>query len=134
MNNIKFVIIVLIVLFIGYAIGNLFPSSIIQGFNPNKGVPNITGTAALQVKLVNENNQPIQGIEVDVNTEPGPVPLGGRVFTNPDGIASFNILPGHYFIYFNSLTFPDNFKPAEIKQVFVELDKNNETTIVLQNK
>ncbi|MDD5675762.1 MAG: hypothetical protein PHC61_16450 [Chitinivibrionales bacterium] len=134
MNNLKLIVFVLIALLAGYVIGNLFPCSIIQGFNSQKNLENISGNAALSVKILDENNSPLKNIEVDVGTQPGQPPLGGSVYTNESGEANFNIKPGSYFIYFNTVTFPDKFELPESRQIIVEAGFANTATIILKNK
>ncbi len=120
----------------GYIAGNFFPFSRFN-FIPGKS---IAGNAKLEVKLVNETGTPLSKIEVDIGEKSGPPPEGGHVLTDENGIATFNIQPGNYFIFFNTLNFPKNFvnptseSEHQTIQVQVEENKLNEKKIILKAK
>ena len=128
MKNLGLIITVIIALLIGYVIGNIFP------FLPGKS---IEGNAKLEVKLVMDNGTPLSKIEVDVGEKPGPPPTGGFAVTNEKGIATFNIRPGNYVIYYNLSTFPKNLEwPERGPGIKVQVDENkvNEKTIMIKTK
>lgn len=130
----KNIIIFLTIFIIGYAVGNFLP---INSF-PRIGDKGIAGDAKLEVKLMMDNGTPLSNIEVDVGERSGPPPKGGVSVTNNKGIATFNIKPGSYFIYFNSTTFPKNLEwPAqEGPETKIQVEENtvNEKTLIFKTK
>ncbi len=103
MKNLWIAMAILIAFVVGYSAGNLIPFT---GFA--FAGKSIEGTAKLEVKLVLDNGMPIPKIEVDVADKTGPPPKGGVAVTDDNGVATFNIKPGSYVIYFNLGTFPKN--------------------------
>ncbi len=95
--------VILTALLVGYIVGNLVPFT---GFA--FAGKSIEGSAKLEVKLVLDNGTPLSKIEVDVADKTGPPPKGGVAVTSENGVATFNIKPGSYIIYFNLGTFPKN--------------------------
>lgn len=123
------ILVVIIVFLLGYALGNFLPFS---GFGEQgKG---ITGSAKLEVTILMENNKPVANLEVDVAEKPGPPQLGGTAETNENGVATFNIQPGNYFIYFNSGNFPQNLKESSPQQIQISEGSVSKTTIILKSK
>lgn len=132
MKYFGFFIFAALLLTVGYALGNLFPFS---GFS--FAGKSIEGNAKLNVKLVLDNGQPLTKIEVDVGEKTGPPPKGGVAVTNEEGIASFNIKPGDYVIYFNMGTYPKNLDWPEggpETKIQVEENKINEKILILKTK
>lgn len=121
---------VIVVFILGYALGNFLPFS---GFNNNSGT-GIIGSAKLEVAILNENNSPVPDLEVDLAEKPGAPKRGGAVTTNQNGIATFNVQPGNYFIYFNSGNFPQNLKEGEPRSVQVVEGSVNKATVILKSK
>ncbi len=125
-------ILVFIGIFVGYVVGNLFPFT---GFSfPGRS---IEGKAKLEVKLVLDNGTPLSKIEVDVGEKTGPPAKGGVAVTNEQGVASFNIVPGNYVIYFNLGTFPKNLEwPQGGPETKVQVSEGvaNEKTLILKAK
>ncbi len=126
MNKIKIIVFLIIFTGLGYLLGNFFP--FYSGQNSDK---DIQGEVLLEVAVVTEQGNPLPNIEVDVAEKIGPPPLGGTVLTNSQGIASFNLKPGNYFIFFNSNNFPTGFKFPESRPISVEEGISNKQTIVL---
>ncbi len=93
----------------------------------------IEGNTELKVTLFMDNNikNPLPNIEVDVAKKPGQPPKGGVAITNDQGIATFNIKPGSYFIYFNNLTFPKNLSTPEPQSITVVEGAANEKTLLI---
>jgi hypothetical protein len=117
-----------------------YVGAILAGFNlPGAGLiqkNDISGSAVLEVKLVMDNRaqDPLANIEVDVAEEPGPPPEGGVAATNDAGVATFQIKPGSYVVYFNSLSFPENLAIPESKPVTVTKEGPNQVTITVDTK
>lgn len=132
MNKIKLAVILLTVLSVGYVLGNILPFNL-SLFSEQS----IQGTAKLEVKLVLDNGNPLPNIEVDVGERTGPPPKGGVAVTNENGVATFNVKPGSYVIYFNLGTFPKNLDWPEggpETKIQVEENKVNEKTLILKTK
>jgi hypothetical protein len=132
MRNFKTVLAVLTVFLAGYAAGNRLPFT---GFAlPGKS---IEGDVKLEVKLVLDNGQPLTKIEVDVAEKPGPPPKGGVSVTDDYGVASFNVRPGAYVIYFNLGSFPKNLDwPEGGPETKIQVSEGvaNQKTLVLKAK
>lgn len=123
------ILVVITIFLLGYALGNFLPFS---GFGEQE--KGIAGTAKLEVTILAENNKPVANLEVDVAEKPGPPKLGGTAETNENGVATFNIQPGNYFIYFNSGNFPQNLKEGEPRPIQVIEGSVSKTTITLKSK
>lgn len=125
---------VIIVFVVGYAVGNFFPFS---GFGKNAGSEGgigIKGSAKLEVTILDSSSKPVTNLEVDVAEKPGPPLPGGDSLTNQDGVATFNIKPGNYVIFFNSGNFPQNLQESEIQPIQVVEGSVNKKTITLKSK
>jgi len=128
----KILIIIIISLLIGYALGNLIPFS---GFNFLKIFQKgIEGTAKLEITLLMDNGTPLANIEVDVAERPGTPPSGGISYTDENGIAVFNIKPGQYYIFFNSNSFPENLIIPDPEPIQVQEEIINQYTIQVKAK
>ena len=88
----------------------------------------------MEVVLQVENGSPLANIEVDIAEIPGPPLSGGASFTNENGIATFQIEPGDYFIFFNSNNFPEDFNEPEPEAITVKEGSLNKFTIILEVK
>jgi hypothetical protein len=129
------VILVLAVFAVGYALGNLFPwSGFGRGGTAKDAGPGITGSAKLEVTILDENNKPVSNLEVDVAEKPGPPLPGGSSVTNENGVANFSIKAGSYYVYFNSGNFPQNLKEPAVRKIEVSEGSLNEITINLKSK
>lgn len=137
MKILKMLIVPLILIVFGYALGIFFPLikdpqliSKISGFiMPPES---IEGEAVLQVELLIDNGSPLGRIEVDLAEESGPPPEGGISVTDDNGLATFHVKPGSYFVYFNNSNFPENLQIPEPKQVEIKDDNTNLVTIIVE--
>lgn len=132
MSGIRLAVILLLVLVAGYALGSLWPFNL--SWLSSQG---ISGNAQLKVKLMMDNGDPLGNIEVDLGERTGPPAKGGVAVTDENGLATFNVKPGNYVIYFNLGTFPKNLEWPEggpETKVSVEEGKVNEKTITLRTK
>jgi hypothetical protein len=88
----------------------------------------------LQVTVLKDDNTPVANLEVDVAEEPGPPPEGGKTKTDGNGVATFHLKAGIYYIYFNSLGFPTDLKYPQPETIQIQQDIVNKYTIVLKTK
>ena len=114
----------------------LYLGAVYLGFNlpiPSFMEDNIEGDAQLTVTLLMDNNvnDPLANIEVNLAPEPGKPPKGGVALTDDKGVATFNIKPGDYYIYFNELSFPKNLVMPETSAINVAENVTNEKTILV---
>lgn len=128
MKVIKFILLFIVILGLGYALGNLFPVG-----NLLSSKAGIKGNTKLEVKLVDTKGLAVTGVEVDVSDKPGPPLPGGSVKTDTKGVATFNIKQGSYSVFFNTINFPTVYKVPKEVPVTVEEGKINQITITLQN-
>jgi hypothetical protein len=110
--------------------------AIFLGFNLPKPAlmeRGIEGNAELKVTLLMDNNvrNPLPNIEVDLAEKPGQPPKGGVAITNEQGVATFKVKPGSYFIYFNEVSFPKNLSAPEPQAVTVAEGSVNEKTLLV---
>lgn len=132
MKIISKIFIVLIIFCAGYLLGSYFP---LKGFIFMRSVnPSISGRAELQVTVLHPDKTPAVGLEVDIATEIGKVLEGGHVNTDVNGIATFKVKPGNYFIFFNALNFPQDLEYRETPQIEVNEGKTASKVIILQAK
>ena len=126
------IIIFIIILGIGYFLGNYFPFP----FNLPFLQGDVRGETELRVTVLVDNNQPVANLEVDVAEKPGPPPKGGAIETDEKGIATFYLKPGVYYIYFNMKNFRSDLEPLPegSKRIKVESGIINEETIILNSK
>jgi len=82
----------------------------------------------LRVRALSEG-EPIKNLEIDVGKKLGPPPRGGVAYTDENGIATFYLKPGKYYLYFNAANFPKDFEYPEPKEIIVEEGKINEYTV-----
>lgn len=127
MKLLKFILPLLLTFAIGYALGNVFPLGRFK--IEDKG---IQGDAKLTLKFVTTENVPVSDLEIDIAEQPGPPPKGGVAISDKNGAANFSVKPGLYYIYFNSSTFPKNFKQPDLIRMQVDEGKINEKTITLE--
>jgi hypothetical protein len=128
--------IILILLIIGYIIGSYIP---IKGFFRTDSMDEnvdggIIGNAELNVTVLRSDKSPVVDIEVDIAIKPGPPLRGGVVKTDSNGLASFNIKPDTYYIFFNDNNFPADLEYRDMLQVTVEEGKVINRTIILYPK
>jgi len=125
--RIKLILLLIVVFIFGYIAGNIPPLPFFQFFG------NIKGENELRVKILSEG-KPVKNLEVDVAKKPGPPPKGGVAITNENGIATFYLESGKYYVFFNAANFPKNLEYPGPKQIVVEEGKVNEYTINLTPK
>jgi hypothetical protein len=129
-NKIIFSIVIILVFAAGYFLGNIIP------FNFSFGQKNIRGDAELRVLVLRDNNQPVRNLEVDLAEEPGAPPEGGTAETDENGIATFFVKPGIYYIYFNMGNFPGDLQPLEQGSQLAKVESGtiNLETVNLKSK
>ncbi len=130
MKVLKYILVLFIALVVFYV------GAILLGFNLPKPASldkGIEGNAELRVTLLMDNNlkNPLPNIEVDVAEKLGQPLKGGVAITNEQGVATFKVKPGSYYIFFNSGAFPKNLAEPEPQQVTVSEGGTNEKTILV---
>jgi len=115
---------IIFIFILGYLAGNIFPLPFFQFFGK------IKGENELRIKILSEG-KPVKNLEVDVAKKPGPPPKGGVANTDENGIATFYLESGKYYVFFNAANFPKNLEYPAPKQIVVEKGKVNEYTINL---
>ncbi|MFA5413508.1 MAG: hypothetical protein WC348_03135 [Patescibacteria group bacterium] len=104
-------------------------------YQDNQQGPSIKGDAVLRVMVVTDKDEPVKDLEVDVGETAGPPAEGGFVKTDNAGVATFNIKPGKYVIFFNDSNFPTNLEHSDdTPTVEVSQDKPTEQKIILKTK
>lgn len=117
-----------IVLFIaGYLLGSWRPLS---GFIPNPD--NIKGNTELKITILDPAGKPVSNLEVDLSEKNGPPAEGGVQKTDNSGIATFNVKPGHYFVFFNTTNFPEKYQVPRESEIDVIEGQSNGVTILLK--
>lgn len=117
----------------------LYVGAIFAGFNLPKPAfldKSIVGDTELKVTLLMDNNvrNPLDRVEVDLGPKPGPPAKGGVATTDQQGVATFMVKPGDYYIYFNDLTFPKNLSvPQPVAVTVIEGQLNQKTILVTTN-
>jgi len=95
----------------------------------------ISGNNPVLITVVDRNNIPLVGLEVDIGAKPGPPPKGGVATTDENGTAHFSLKAGTYYVYFNSNNFPKEYKePSQFETIEVIDGKIASKTIVLEKK
>lgn len=117
------------ILIVGYLIGSYFP---IRGFFQSSG-PSISGDSTLQVTVLRPDRSPAQNLEVDIGTKAGQVYKGGHELTNAQGVATFNVKPDTYTIFFNASNFPADLRYDETT-VTTQAGQTSSSIIILQPK
>jgi hypothetical protein len=141
MKKVTVILLVIIAVLLGYIAGNMLPLNLgatdQQGaFSlPQFGQKGIEGDAVLQVTLEMEDTaNPLANVEVDLAEEPGPPPVGGTALSDDNGVATFNVKPGNYFVFFNDNNFPKNLEAPEPQAVEVKADEENQIKILISLK
>ncbi|MBI4116716.1 hypothetical protein HY449_03145 [Candidatus Pacearchaeota archaeon] len=96
---------------------------------PESQPQTIKGNETLEILVINQNNLPMQNIEVDLwrAEKPSGPPSAGISTTNEKGIASFKIISGEYLVGFNQINFPKEFAYPDKISVGVNIGMNNKT-------
>jgi hypothetical protein len=128
----KKIIIFIIIFVAGYLLGSFFPLSL----TPSSPQGDIQGDTELRVIVLRDDNQPVPNLEVDVAEKPGQPPLGGTAETDQQGVATFFVKPGTYYIYFNDSNFPSDLQTLEqgSKRIEVREGEINEEIINLKSQ
>ncbi len=141
MKKLILILVAIICLVIGYALGIFFPLTLSSpdqtehSFNlSTTKYEGIQGDSLLKVNLKMDNGQPLQNVEVDLAETPGQPPIGGVALSDENGQAVFNVQPGNYFIFFNDVNFPKNVENPGSTPVEVKKDGINEVEILLTVK
>ncbi len=125
--KLKIVLFLIIGFILGYIVGNITPLAIFQFLGSVRGENELRIIALVEGK-------PINNLEINVGQRLGPPPKGGVVFTNENGIATFYLKAGKYYLYFNAANFPQHLEYPEPRGITVEKGKINEYTINLKPK
>ena len=128
MNKVIAIILIVFGLVAGYLIGSFFP---VKGFF-SANEQGISGNAILKVTVLRPDKKPATNLEVDIATEVGKVLNGGHVNTDSNGVATFKIKPGTYYIFFNANNFPKNLLYKDVPPVLVTESSTAAETIILQ--
>jgi len=132
MRFIKFFLVAICFLLVGYLIGNFFPAKFLQFSQPEE---EIATESELEVKILLEDGTPIPNLEVDIDSKVPPSVTSMLITeTDENGIAKFTLKPGKYFIFFNALNFPEDLENPFPKQIEVKKEIVNETVITLKKK
>lgn len=124
-----FVAIVLVFFIAGYLLGSYKPINSIF-----IGKDSIKGSAELKVTVKDSLQKPVVDLEVDVASKNEPPTADGIKRTDINGVATFNLKPGHYFIFFNTINFPTNYQVPRETEIDVSEGQLNNKTIILQTK
>jgi hypothetical protein len=136
MKVLKTIFIIVVFFLLGYIVGNLYPLgilSVIRSFVGPSG--NISGDVELKVTVLDEKKNPIPNLEVDLDKNVPPSPA--RILfvdTDENGVATFQLKPGTYFVFFNTNNFPNDFRIPRAQKIDVKSGKANELTIILKRK
>jgi len=129
MKIFSIVILCFLFLIIGYLLGTWKPlSTFMTGSN------SIKGTTEVKVTVLGPTNQPVTNLEVDIATKNGPPTAEGVRTTDAQGVATFNLKAGHYFVFFNTTKFPSDFNVPRESEIDVIEGQINAKTIILSTK
>jgi hypothetical protein len=136
MKRLKIIFIIVVFFLLGYIVGNFYPLgilSMIRSFIIPSGT--ITGDVELKVIVLDEKKNPISNLEVDLDKNVPPSP-GRMLFVDTDenGVATFQLKPGTYFVFFNGNNFPNDFRIPNTRKIDVKSGQENELTIILKRK
>jgi len=136
MKVLKTIFIIVVFFLLGYIVGNFYPLgifSVIRSFI----IPSetITGDVELKVTVLDEKKNPIPNLEVDLDKSLPPSPARMLfVDTDENGVATFQLKPGTYFVFFNANNFPNDFRIPRAQKIDVKSGQVNELTIILKRK
>jgi hypothetical protein len=136
MKVLKTIFIIVVFFLLGYIVGNFYPLgilSVIRSFIIPSGT--ISGDVELKVTVLDEKKNPIPNLEVDLDKSLPPSPARMLfVDTDENGVATFNLQPGTYFVFFNGNNFPKDFQIPNTRKIDVKSGQVNELTIILKRK
>ena len=121
---------------LGYIVGNFYPLGILSVIRPFVGSSGtISGDVELKVIVLDEKKNPIPNLEVDLDKNVPPSPARMLVVeTDENGVATFQLKPGTYFVFFNGNNFPNDFQMPTTRKIDVKSGQVNELTIILKRK
>jgi hypothetical protein len=121
---------------LGYIVGNFYPLGILSVIRPFVGSSGtISGDVELKVIVLDEKKNPIPNLEVDLDKNVPPSPARMLVVeTDENGVATFQLKPGTYFVFFNGNNFPNDFRIPNTRKIDVKSGQVNELTIILKRK
>ena len=131
---IKKIIPVIVAFLLGYFVANLLPLKSLGLFPRVEDSEEFALKPTLEVLVETEDGDPVTGLEIDVAERPGQPPEDGVAITNSAGVASFNMDPGNYFVFFNSNNFPAKFQPFDPIPITIRAGDINQETIILKEK
>jgi len=136
MKGLKTLFIIIVFFLLGYIVGNLYPLGILSLIRPFVGPSGtISGDVELKVIVLDEKKNPIPNLEVDLDKNVPPSPARMLfVDTDENGVATFQLKPGTYFVFFNGNNFPNDFQMPTTRKIDVKSGKVNELTIILKRK
>ena len=131
------VVVIVLSLVAGYLLGNFMPlrnfSSSSQESEKGRVVNIPSGKGVLEVTVSNSDDQPMVGIEIDVAVQPGPPESWGVKEANVNGMASFELDPGTYHVFFNTNRFPSGYEiPSSSQKVDIKEGQTKNVAIVLE--
>jgi hypothetical protein len=136
MKRLKIIFIIVVFFLLGYIVGNFYPLgilSMIRSFIIPSGT--ITGDVELKVIVLDEKKKPIPNLEVDLDKNVPPSPASILfVDTDENGVATFQLKPGTYFVFFNGNNFPNDFRIPRTQKIDVKSGQENKLTIILKRK
>ncbi|MDD4382253.1 MAG: carboxypeptidase-like regulatory domain-containing protein [Candidatus Dojkabacteria bacterium] len=127
----KFLIILVFILCLigGYLLGSFYP---INGFLSNKTDIATDTSEVLTVTVLDEDEEPMVGIEIDVSEQNGPPEAWGIKEADTSGKAIYNLEPGTYYIFFNTNRFPLGYVIPREQEITIVKGEPKEITIVLE--
>lgn len=124
------IILITVIGFIGgYILGSYYP---FQGLLPEKSDIATPTSEQLTITVINQDNQPMVGIEIDVAQQPGLPESWGVKEADTSGKAIYNLEPGTYFVFFNTNRFPQGYVVPREQEINIEKGKPQEIIITLE--
>ena len=131
MKKILIILICIFCLIGGYILGSYYPLS---GLFPNNNNPATATSEVLTVTVLNENEEPMVGIEIDVAEQAGPPEDWGVKDADTSGKAIYNLEPGTYYVFFNTNRFPLGYVVQREQEITIVKGEPKEITIVLEKE
>jgi hypothetical protein len=130
MKKILIILICIFCLIGGYVLGSYYPLS---GLFPENNTPTAT-SEVLTVTVLNEDEEPMVGIEIDIAEQAGPPPSWGVKEADTSGKAIYNLEPGTYFVFFNTNRFPSGYVVPKEQEITIVKGEPKEITIILEKE
>jgi len=133
------IVFIVLAIILGYILGNVLPfNGFLNAANNNAQNTQVTGIpenkGRLVVKVRNNNEEPIVGIEIDVATQPGLPAQWGIKEANIQGLATYDIDPGQYYVFFNLNRFPSEYIVQSERRVIIIAGQQQNITFTLEKK